>query len=77
MTIAWDIRREGHRWNAREAGERYDLTPEKIEMIDGRLFWDEEQRLVMLGLLLENVGIDAAMRLGDPAMWREAVAQLE
>jgi hypothetical protein len=28
----------------------------------------------VLGLLLENVGVDAAVRLGDPQVWREAVA---
>ena len=30
----------------------------------------------MLGLLLENVGADAAVHLGDPEVWREAVAAL-
>ena len=27
----------------------------------------------MLALLLENVGIDAAVRLGDPAIWKQAI----
>jgi hypothetical protein len=27
--------------------------------------------------LLENVGVDAAIRLGDPAVWREAIAELD
>jgi hypothetical protein len=76
VTIAWDIRREGRRWTADEALERFERTPEKIEMIDGKLFWDDEQRLAMLGLLLENVGADAAVRLGNPAVWRDAVAQM-
>jgi hypothetical protein len=56
--------------------ERYELTPEKIEMVGSKLFWRDEERLLMLGLLLENVGVDAAVRLGDPAVWREAVAAL-
>ena len=76
MTIAWNIRREGRRWTGDEGFERFAHTPEKIEMIDGRLFWDDDQRLIMLGLLLENVGADAAVRLGNPAVWREAVARL-
>lgn len=76
MTITWDIRREGRSWTAGEALERFGRTPEKIEMIDGRLFWDDEQRLEMLGLLLENVGAEAAVRLGNAAVWREAVAHL-
>ena len=76
MTIAWDIRPEGRSWTRGEALERFGRAPEKIEMIEGKLFWDDEQRLAMLGLLLENVGADAAVTLGDPAVWREAVAKL-
>jgi hypothetical protein len=56
--------------------ERYALTPEKIEMCEGKLLWDDEERLVLLGLLLENIGADAAVRLGAPALWCTAVARL-
>jgi hypothetical protein len=56
---------------------RYALTPEKLEMIDGQLLWDDEERLTLLALLLENVGADAAVRLGDPKAWRAAVAGLD
>lgn len=76
-TIAWDIRREGRAWRGDEAQSRYALTPEKIEMIKGKLFWSDEERLRMLALLLENIGINQAVRLGDPQRWREAIAQLE
>ncbi len=62
----WDIRRQGRAWK-QEARARYSLTPEKIEMIDGKLLWSEEERVALLALLLENVGIDKAVRLGDPA----------
>ena len=37
------------------------------------MFWTDEKRLNMLGLLLENVGMDAAVRLGDPALWKQAI----
>lgn len=73
--IQWDIRREGRAWGD-EALERYYLTPEKMEMTDGKLFWNDEERLTMLGLLLENVGADRAVRFGDPQVWREAIAAL-
>lgn len=72
----WDIRREGRAWRA-EAFERYQMTPEKFEMIDGKLFWSDEERLTMLALMLENVGIDAALRLGDRRLWREALDALD
>ena len=45
-------------------------------MVDGKLFNTDEQRLLMLGMLLENLGADAAVRLGDPQVWRDAVAAL-
>ena len=76
--IAWDIRREGRRWRPGELRERYDALPEmKFEIIDGQLPWDDEAKLVLLGMLLESVGLDRAVRLGDPRVWREAVAALE
>ena len=74
--VNWDIRCEGRAWEHDEAMDRWQLTPEKFEMDHGRLFFDDEQRLLLLGLLLENVGVDAAVRLGDPNVWRTAVANL-
>lgn len=74
--VEWDIRRQGRAWNAGEIPRRYDLAPEKMELIEGKLFWTEEDRLIMLGLLLENVGIDKAIRLGNPQLWRAAIAEL-
>lgn len=72
----WDIRAEGRAWRS-EAMDRYALTPEKLEMIGGKLLYDDEQRLTLLALLLENVGADAAVRLGNADVWRAAVAKLE
>jgi hypothetical protein len=39
--------------------------------------WDITERLTLLGLLLENVGADQAVRLGNPEVWRAAVRDLE
>ncbi len=74
--VQWDIRRAGRAWRGDEALQRYNLTPEKFEMIEGRLFWSDLDRVTLLGLLLENVGVDRAVRLGDPNVWRAAVAEL-
>ena len=73
----WDIRREGRAWDRGEARQRYELTPEKMEMYEGKLLWYEEDRVKLLGLLLENVGADRAVRLGNPDVWRAAVRSLE
>jgi hypothetical protein len=74
--VRWDIRRTGRRWTPDEAMGRYELTPEKFEMIDGELFWTEAERLTLLALLLENVGVDRAITLGNPAVWKEAIRDL-
>ena len=71
--VRWNIGRQGRAWSGDEAHERWELTPEKFEMDRGKLFWDETQRLTLLALLLENVGVDQAVRLGDPEVWRAAV----
>ena len=73
--IDWNIRRKGRHWR-KEAMDRYQLTPEKIEMVDGQLFYNDTKRLLLIGLLLENVGIDKVVRLGDPQVWRDAIVAL-
>ena len=42
----------------------------------GKLLSTEEDRETLLALLLANVGADRAVRLGDPEVWRAAVAKL-
>ena len=66
VKIAWEIHNEGRSWRAGEAMERYMLTPEKFEMVNGKLLSSDGDREVLLGLLLENVGADIAVKLGDP-----------
>ncbi len=36
----WEIGREGRSWRSGEALRRWELTPEKIEMVSGTLFND-------------------------------------
>src|SRR5262249_52213681 len=71
--ITWKIDRKGRPWRE-EARARYDLAPAKIELIEGKIFCSERDRLVLLGLLLETVGVDKAIRLGDPEVGRQALA---
>ena len=74
--VDWNFQRAGRAWGD-EAMDRYHMAPGRIEMIRGQLFWCEEERLMMLGLLLENVGVDKAVRLGDPQVWRDAIRALD
>jgi hypothetical protein len=72
----WDIRNEGRAWGKDEAWARFVLTPEKTEMVEGKLLSTEDDRETLLALLLENVGADRAVQLGDLGVWRAAVAKL-
>ena len=51
-------------------------APEKIEFVGG-IFTSEEERLTVLAMLLENLGIDKAVRLGKLEDWKAAIAELE
>ena len=74
--IAWEIGRAGRAWSEDEAIQRHNLLPEptKIELHQGRLFWSDEERLLVVAMLLENLGIDKVIRLLDPDLLFEALA---
>jgi len=72
----WDIRREGRRWSHEEFDQRIYQAPEKIEFVDG-IFASEQERLNVLGMLLENLGIDRAIRFGKLENWKAAIEDLE
>jgi hypothetical protein len=57
----WDIRREGRRWTKEEFDRRLYQAPEKIEFAGG-IFASEQERLTVLAMLLENLGIDFSFR---------------
>jgi hypothetical protein len=75
-TPVWDIRREGRRWTTEEFEERIYQAPEKIEFVDG-IFASERERLVVLGMLLENLGIDKVVRFGRLEDGKAAIADME
>ena len=72
----WDIRREGRPWSDEEFERRIDQAPEKIEFVDG-IFSSDRERLVVLGMLLENLGIDRAVQFGRLEDWQAAIADME
>ncbi len=73
--IVWDIQREGRAWTAEEFKSRVDRLMElKFEVSRGKLFYSDATRLLILGMLLENVGMEAALGLGNLERWKEALA---
>ncbi len=71
--IGYNICRKGH---AITGGAETLLTVPTAEMTKGRLFNSDKDRLHVLALLLESVGIDAAIRIGPPELWRQAIEEL-
>jgi hypothetical protein len=74
--IDWDIRRQGRRWSHDEFDQRLYQAPEKIEFVDG-IFASDLERLTVLGMLLENLGIDRAIQFGKLEDWKAAISDLE
>ena len=62
--IEWDIRRAGRQWSHEEFDRRIDQAPEKIEYVNG-IFASNRERLNVMGMLLENLGIDRAVRFEE------------
>jgi len=74
--IDWDIRREGRIWSHEESNQRTSQAPEKIEYVNG-IFASGRERLIVLGVLLENLGIDKAIRFGKIEDWKAAIEEME
>jgi hypothetical protein len=74
--IDWDIRREGRLWSHEEFDEQINQAPDKIEYVNGILA-SKQERLIVLGMLLENLGIDTAVQFGRLEDWKAAIADLE
>ena len=72
----WDIRREGRVWSHEEFNRRIYQAPEKIEFTGG-IFTYEDERLTVLAMLLENLGIDKAVQLGNLEDWKAAINELD
>jgi hypothetical protein len=75
-SIEWDIRRERRRWSHEEFDQRIYQAPEKIEYVNG-VFASDRERLNVLGMLLENLGIDRVIGFGKLEDWKSAIADLE
>jgi hypothetical protein len=73
-SLKLDIRRDGRAWTRDEFRDRLDqLDGFKFEIFGGKLFWSDDARLLVVALLLENLGMDAVVRLGDAMRWKEAI----
>jgi hypothetical protein len=73
----WDIGLEGRTWDVNYFLSLDGVLPEKMELIDGKLFWSDRERLGMLAAMLEQVGLREAVKLAPKDLWLEALRQNE
>jgi hypothetical protein len=75
--ITWKIAADPVKLSGDEFWARYSHLnmPEKLEVIEGKLFWNDEQRLHVLAMLLEPVGLRRALALCPPEAIRAALAE--
>jgi hypothetical protein len=71
----FDIGLEGRRWNVDRFLSLDTVLPEKMELIEGKLFWSQRERLGMLSAMLEQVGLVEAVKLAPKELWLEALKQ--
>ena len=73
----FDIGLEGKRWNVDRFFALEGVPPEKMELIDGKLFWARRYRLGMLAAMLEQLGLVEAVKLAPKELWLEALRRAE
>jgi hypothetical protein len=75
--ITWKIAADPATLSGDEFWARYSHLnmPEKFEVIEGKLFWNDEQRLHVLAMLLEAVGLRRALALCPPDAIRATLAE--
>ena len=76
MPNNYDVGLHGRAWEPPEAFVRHRELPQKVEMVRGKLFWSDEDRLLVLAALLEQMGAETAVRIGEPEIWRSAIRGL-
>lgn len=63
----WEIGIEGRRWTCEELSVRINAMSAGIWVVRGQMPWSKADCLTLLAMLLENVGTQAAVRLGCPS----------
>lgn len=70
----WNIGRTGRNWTGPEGLAKLERLPGRLELMFGKLCFNETERRALLGGLLENIGLDEAVQLGDLHDWQQAIA---
>lgn len=74
QTQDWDIGRQGRRWSGPEGLAKLERLPGRLEMVHGKLCFDEVERRTLLAGLMENMGLDEVVQFGKLEDWQQAIA---
>lgn len=61
----WDIGRQGRRWTGPEGLPKLERLPGRLELVHGKLCFDEVERRNLLVGLMENMGLDEVVQFGN------------
>lgn len=70
----WDIGRQSRKWTGTEGLAKLARLPGRLELLHGKLCFSDEERWTLLAGLLENMGLDEVVQLGDVEDWQQAIA---
>jgi hypothetical protein len=75
--LVWKYGFKGRAWQGEEAHGKYLTAPEKIELFKGKILSSEDERLQMLRLLIENVGLcDTIEATAGAKEWQYAAERI-
>ncbi len=68
MDYSWKFDREGRAWHGDETLERNNLLPDsaRIEIHQGKLLFSDDERMTLLAMLIENIGIAKLIEFLSP-----------
>ncbi len=69
----WPVERTPKRFSGDEFSAMVDRFPARVDCCDGMIGENHQQRLLMLAILIENVGIDEVVKIGPLQLWIDAV----
>lgn len=69
----WPIERTPKMFSGDDFFEMVDRFPARVDCCDGMIGENNQQRLLMLAMLIENIGIDAVVKIGPLQLWIDAV----
>lgn len=69
----WPVAREPKTFSGDEFFEMVDRFPARVDCCEGKVGANQSQRLLMLAMLIQCVGVDEVVKIGGIQNWIDAV----